>query len=66
MEHNNITKDMTINRVIKIFPKSIEAFNRFHLDSCCGGAKTLEESAKATNVDINTLLDELNKKIRNP
>lgn len=66
MERNNITKDMTINRTIKLFPKSIEVFNRFHLDSCCGGAKTLEESAKAANVDIDTLLEELNKKTGNP
>ncbi len=57
---------MTINRTIKLFPKSIEVFNRFHLDSCCGGAKTLEESAKAANVDIDTLLEELNKKTGNP
>jgi regulator of cell morphogenesis and NO signaling len=66
MTENNITKDLTLNRVIKLYPKSLEVLNKFHLDSCCGGAKTLEESAKAANADIDTLLVELNKKTGNP
>lgn len=66
MAENYITMDMTLNKIIKLYPKSIEVFNRFHLDSCCGGAKTIAESAKDARVDIDVLIEELNKKTGSP
>lgn len=66
MAENDITRDMTLNSVIKLYPKSVEVFNKFHLDSCCGGSKTLEESAKTAKIDINALLAELNKRTGKP
>jgi len=55
-----ITKDMTINDVIKKYPNTIGIFNRFRLDSCCGGARTLEQSASEDGVSLEELLASLN------
>jgi len=55
-----ITADMTINDVIKKYPATIGVFNKFRLDSCCGGAQTLEKSAAEAGVSIEELLANLN------
>lgn len=59
MPQPKITKDMTINDIIKYFPTTIGVFNRFNVDSCCGGARTLEATAREDGVDLEALLREL-------
>lgn len=56
-----ITKDMIINDVIKKYPKTITVFNNFKVDSCCGGGVSIEKTAKAGGVDMDSLLKALNK-----
>lgn len=56
-----ITREMTINQVIKKYPEVIGVFNRFRVDSCCGGARTLEETAREDKVHLNDLLAALNE-----
>lgn len=36
---------MTVNDVIRRFPETVEVFNRFGIDACCGGAVPVEEAA---------------------
>jgi len=57
---NPIRKDMIVNNVIKQYPKTIGVFNRFQIDACCGGARTIEDSASADGADLEALLVELN------
>jgi len=52
-----ITRDMIINDVIKKYPKTIKIFHDYEVDSCCGGGKSIEKTAKA---DIDALLISLN------
>ncbi len=56
-----VSKDMTVNQVIKLSPKVIPVFNHFNIDSCCGGSDTLEEAAKKAKIDVETLIRELEK-----
>ncbi|MBI4331324.1 MAG: DUF542 domain-containing protein [Chloroflexi bacterium] len=56
-----ITKEMTINEVIRKYPQVTGVFNRFHLDSCCGGARTLEASATEDKLNLDELLAALNE-----
>ena len=55
---------MTINDVIKKYPQTIAVFNKFRVDSCCGGGQAIEKTAMADGVDIEGLLQALNETIR--
>ncbi|HHT9134979.1 MAG TPA: DUF542 domain-containing protein [Candidatus Avalokitesvara rifleensis] len=55
-----ITKDMIINDVTRKHPQTLRVFAQFKVDSCCGGACSIETTAKADGVDVDKLLKELN------
>ncbi|UCD56353.1 MAG: DUF1858 domain-containing protein [Candidatus Hydrogenedentota bacterium] len=59
-----ITKSMTIEEVIKRYPKTIGTFERFGL-RCTGCSvsafEDIEEGALSHRIDLDTLLDELNR-----
>ncbi len=57
----NITKDQIVNEVIKEHPSTIGVFTKYAIDSCCGGAASIEASAKRDGADLDGLLNELNK-----
>lgn len=56
-----ITGDMIINDVIKRYPKTIGIFNKFNVDSCCGGGQSIDKTAKTGGVNIEALLAALNE-----
>lgn len=56
-----ITKDMIINDVTRKYPKTLKVFAQFKVDSCCGGAGSIEMTAKADGADLDKLLEELNR-----
>jgi regulator of cell morphogenesis and NO signaling len=56
-----VTKDMAVNDAIKQFPNTIGVFTDFGIDSCCGGASSIEDAASRDGADLNTLLNALNK-----
>ncbi len=58
-----ITQDMIINDVIKNYPETIAIFNKFNVDSCCGGGASIEATAKQDGVDVEELLTALNQAI---
>ena len=56
-----ITKDMIINDVIKLYPATIAVFNRFNVDSCCGGGYSIEQTATRDGADVPALLAALDE-----
>jgi iron-sulfur cluster repair protein YtfE (RIC family) len=36
---------LTINEIVARFPETIPVFNRFGLDTCCGGGVCVDEAA---------------------
>lgn len=59
-----ITKDMKIEEVIKRFPLTIGAFERYGLrcTSCSVSAfENIKEGALSHGIDLDTLLEELNR-----
>ncbi len=56
-----ITKDMIVNDVIRDYPRTITVFTRFGIDSCCGGAVSIEEAAKRDGASLDELLRALNE-----
>ena len=58
-----ITKDMTINDVVKKYPDTLKVFGDFKVDSCCGGAESIATTAAVSNVNIPELMEALNKEV---
>ncbi len=56
-----ITKNMVVNDAIKQYPGTIGVFTHFNIDSCCGGAATIEDSAKRDNAPLDELIEALNE-----
>ena len=59
MEDKKIHKDMTINDVMKLYPKTMEVINKYNVDSCCGGMNTVEKGAEDSGADLQLLLKSL-------
>jgi len=59
-----ITKDMIINDIIKRYPQTIAVFNKYHVDSCCGGGQSIEKTAARDGVDVDKLVEALNDAVK--
>ncbi len=62
-----ITQDMTIEEVIKRYPSTISAFEHYGLrcSGCCvSGLENVKEGALSHGVDLDNLLEELNRAAR--
>lgn len=51
-----ITKDLVVNDCIRLFPKTIGVFTNFKIDSCCGGAVSIEAAAKRDGAPLEDLM----------
>jgi len=54
-----ISKDLVVNDCIKLYPRTIGVFTEFKIDSCCGGAVSIEAAAKRDGADLEALLKAL-------
>ena len=54
-----ITPEMTLNEVIKKYPATMGTFNRFNIDSCCGGARTVADAAREDGADLGVFIKAL-------
>lgn len=59
----SITKEMTINEVIKRYPDTMRVFHKYNVDSCCGGAESIEKSVAAGGINLEKLIRELNEAV---
>ncbi|GBE18718.1 MAG TPA: DUF1858 domain-containing protein [Euryarchaeota archaeon] len=57
-----ITKEMTVSEVLREKPSSTKLLMSYGICNCCGGDLTLAESAASKGVDIDMLLERINKK----
>lgn len=51
----------SVNDVISRFPATIPVFNKFGLDTCCGGGAPIADAARRDGADLGALLAELRK-----
>ena len=51
---------LTINEIVAAHPETIPVFNRFGLDTCCGGGVCVDDAARRDGVDVNDLVSALN------
>ena len=56
-----ITKDMIVKDVTAKYPQTINVFGNHKVDFCCGGAHSIEQTARARGCkDVDSLLRDLN------
>lgn len=60
-----INRAATVNEILVQHPETVSVFNAFGIDACCGGDASLDEAARRDSVDVNALLDALDKIARN-
>lgn len=58
-----ITKDTTLNALIRQFPQLLHVLHAFRLDSPWWGGETLEEAAWYQGVPVERVLEELDRSI---
>ncbi len=56
----------TVNDVIAREPRTIEVFNRFGIDTCCGGGVAIAEAARRDGVEFDRLFAELRRVAAQP
>ena len=54
--NSSIDPSATVDQTIARYPQTIAVFNRFGLDSCCGGGAPVREAARRDGVDPVALL----------
>src|SRR5690606_32505873 len=58
---SRITPAMTVNTVMLLHPRTVAVFDRYGIDSCCGGALPIEEVARKHGLDLDALMAELDE-----
>ncbi|OGQ62688.1 MAG: hypothetical protein A2V21_308435 [Deltaproteobacteria bacterium GWC2_55_46] len=58
---SKVNKYMVVNDCIKLFPKTIGIFTQFRIDSCCGGAVSIEAAARRDGAPLEELMTALNE-----
>ena len=56
-----ITKEMTVNQVLRLYPKSVGVFSKFNIDACCGGNRSLEQAAREDKAVLEDLMTALHQ-----
>ncbi|MBZ5574257.1 MAG: iron-sulfur cluster repair di-iron protein [Acidobacteriia bacterium] len=55
----SVSTAKTVREVAVEFPEATRIFERFGIDYCCGGSKSLEEACAASNLSVDQVLDSL-------
>jgi regulator of cell morphogenesis and NO signaling len=55
----NLDATMTVNQVIQASPETLPIFKGLGIDTCCGGALTLEAAAARQGMTLQALFDAL-------
>jgi regulator of cell morphogenesis and NO signaling len=50
---------LTVNEMMRRHPSTMAVFNRFGIDTCCGGGALVADAAELNGVALATLLDAL-------
>ena len=54
-----IAPEQTVNEVTVRFPATLQVFQHYRIDACCGGGKPLAEVAARHGHDLDALLADL-------
>lgn len=56
--------ERTVSETVRLFPDTLPVFQAHGIDSCCGGALSVEEAARRHRIDRGVLCAELETVVR--
>lgn len=56
----------TVNETMARYPATMEVFNRFGIDTCCGSGSPIREAAYRDDADPDALVDAIRAAVANP
>jgi regulator of cell morphogenesis and NO signaling len=56
---NSIDTSVAVNEMVARHPETMPVFNRFGLDTCCGGGAPIAEAARRDGVSLDELVKAL-------
>ena len=59
MTGNLIDTSVSVNEMVARHPETVPVFNRFGLDTCCGGGAPIAEAARRDGADLDELVKAL-------
>jgi regulator of cell morphogenesis and NO signaling len=66
LNHTHVEAGETVNEIVARHPETIAVFNRFGIDSCCGGGVPLGDAAHRDGAELDALLRALDKALEQP
>jgi regulator of cell morphogenesis and NO signaling len=61
-----VSADDSLNTIVARHPEALPVFQRFGLDTCCGGSLTLRTAAQHHDLDLDTIVAALTRAIAEP
>jgi len=59
MDENVIDANVTVDQMVARHPETMRVFNRFGLDTCCGGGAPIADAARRDGADLAELMQAL-------
>jgi len=59
MAGNSIDTSVAVNEMVARHPETMPVFNRFGLDTCCGGGAPIADAARRDGADLDELMQAL-------
>jgi len=59
MADNTIDTTVSVNEMVARHPETMLVFNRFGLDTCCGGGAPIADAARRDGADLDALVKAL-------
>jgi len=59
MAENVIDANTTVDEMVARHPETMRVFNRFGLDTCCGGGAPIADAARRDGADLDELMQAL-------
>lgn len=60
---STVNPEATVNETIARFPQTVGVFNRFGIDTCCGGNITVADAARVQGIDPQDLTEALRRAV---
>ncbi|MEO8560794.1 MAG: DUF542 domain-containing protein [bacterium] len=58
--HAVLSVEQSVNETIRLYPSTLQVLNAFGVDTCCGGAESLETAARSAAIPIEALMAGIN------
>jgi iron-sulfur cluster repair protein YtfE (RIC family) len=61
-----VDSTLTVNELVARYPQTMAVFNRFGIDTCCGGGVALNEAVYRDGLDLTAVMTALHEAIERP